>query len=152
MVFLLTGGKVFWQRYHLNRSSNVAGSPVAFRLAGVDVATWTPSTCPAPGGTCSGEQDSRDRIDGLGGDLVRVASRRERRGYQPAGTGTPILSGVCAAGNRGAASDITDQANQGVAELTGLIPHPHGTWHGGQAQDRRPAAPISTGSCLQTRS
>jgi phospholipid/cholesterol/gamma-HCH transport system substrate-binding protein len=130
-VFLLTGGKgFFWQRYHLKtRFTNVAGlkpgSPV--RLAGVDV----------------GDVDAVD----LYGDQVEVVFQVNRIyrdrittasiarlgsvsllgesavDISPAGTGTPIPEwGYVPQGKPPAQlSDITDQANQGVAELTGLI-------------------------------
>jgi len=130
-VFLLTGGKgFFWQRYHLkSRFTNVAGlkpgSPV--RLAGVDV----------------GDVDAVD----LYGDQVEVVFQvnkiyRDRIttasvarlgsvsllgesavDISPAGTGTPIPEwGYVPQGKAPAQlSDITEQANQGVAELTGLI-------------------------------
>jgi phospholipid/cholesterol/gamma-HCH transport system substrate-binding protein len=130
-VFLLTGGKgFFWQRYHLkSRFTNVAGlkpgSPV--RLAGVDV----------------GDVDAVD----LYGDQVEVVFQVNRIyrdrittasvarlgsvsllgesavDISPAGTGTPIPEwGYVPQGKPPAQlSDITDQANQGVTELTGLI-------------------------------
>jgi phospholipid/cholesterol/gamma-HCH transport system substrate-binding protein len=130
-VFLLTGGKgFFWQRYHLkSRFTNVAGlkpgSPV--RLAGVDV----------------GDVDAVD----LYGDQVEVVFQvnkiyRDRIttasvarlgsvsllgesavDISPAGSGTPIPEwGYVPQGKAPAQlSDITEQANQGVAELTGLI-------------------------------
>jgi len=130
-VFLLTGGKgFFWQRYHLKtRFTNVAGlkpgSPV--RLAGVDV----------------GDVDAVD----LYGDQVEVVFQvnkiyRDRIttasvarlgsvsllgesavDISPAGTGTPIPEwGYVPQGKAPAQlSDITEQANQGVSELTGLI-------------------------------
>jgi len=130
-VFLLTGGKgFFWQRYHLkSRFPNVAGlkpgSPV--RLAGVDV----------------GDVDAVD----LAGDQVDVVFQ-VNKAYRdritttsiaklgsvsllgesavditPSGTGAPIPEWGYVPQGRPAAqlSDITDQASQGVEELTGLI-------------------------------
>ncbi len=130
-VFLLTGGKgFFWQRYHLkSRFTNVAGlkpgSPV--RLAGVDVGD-------VDAVDLSGDQVDvvfqvnriyRDRIttDSVA-KLGSVSLLGESAvDISPAGTGTPIPEwGYVPQGKAPAQlSDITDQANQGVAELTGLI-------------------------------
>jgi phospholipid/cholesterol/gamma-HCH transport system substrate-binding protein len=130
-VFLLTGGKgFFWQRYHLkSRFTNVAGlkpgSPV--RLAGVDV----------------GDVDAVD-LSGSEVDVVFQVNKTYRDrittdsvaklgsvsllgesavDITPASTGTPIPEWGFVPQGKAAAqlSDITDQANQGVAELTGLI-------------------------------
>ena len=130
-VFLLTGGKgFFWQRYHLkSRFTNVAGlkpgSPV--RLAGVDVGD-------VDAVDLSGDQVDvvfqvnkiyRDRIttDSVA-KLGSVSLLGESAvDISPAGTGTPIPEWGYVPQGKAAAqlSDITDQANQGVAELTGLI-------------------------------
>jgi phospholipid/cholesterol/gamma-HCH transport system substrate-binding protein len=138
-VFLLTGGKgFFWQRYHLkSRFTNVAGlkpgSPV--RLAGVDVGD-------VDAVDLSGSQVDvvfqvnkiyRDRIttDSVA-KLGSVSLLGESAvDITPAGTGTPIPEWGYVPQGRAAAqlSDITDQANQGVAELTGLI-HDIRTGHG----------------------
>jgi len=130
-VFLLTGGKgFFWQRYHLkSRFTNVAGlkpgSPV--RLAGVDVGD-------VEAVDLYGDQVEvvfqvnkiyRDRITTA--SVARLGSvsllGESAVDISPAGTGTPIPEwGYVPQGKAPAQlSDITDQANQGVAELTGLI-------------------------------
>jgi phospholipid/cholesterol/gamma-HCH transport system substrate-binding protein len=130
-VFLLTGGKgFFWQRYHLkSRFTNVAGlkrgSPV--RLAGVEVGD-------VEAVDLSGDQVEvvfqvnkiyRDRITTA--SLAKLGSvsllGESAVDISPAGTGTPIPEwGYVPQGKTPAQlSDITDQANQGVAELTGLI-------------------------------
>lgn len=130
-VFLLTGGKgFFWQRYHLKtRFTNVAGlkpgSPV--RLAGVDVGD-------VDAVDLYGDQVEvvfqvnkiyRDRITTA--SIARLGSvsllGESAVDISPAGTGTPIPEwGYVPQGKPPAQlSDITDQANQGVAELTGLI-------------------------------
>ena len=130
-VFLLTGGKgFFWQRYHLkSRFTNVAGlkpgSPV--RLAGVDVGD-------VDGVELYGAQVDvvfqvnkiyRDRIttDSVA-KLGSVSLLGESAvDITPASTGTPIPEWGFVPQGRPAAqlSDITDQANQGISELTGLI-------------------------------
>src|SRR5215813_7224598 len=130
-VFLLTGGKgFFWQRYHLKaRFNNVAGlkpgSPV--RLAGVEV----------------GDVDSVDlygdqvdvtfQVNRLYSDRITTTSVARLGSVSllgesavditPSGTGTPIPEwGFVPPGRPPAQlSDITDQANQGIVELTGLI-------------------------------
>ena len=130
-VFLLTGGKgFFWQRYHLkSRFTNVAGlkpgSPV--RLAGVDVGD-------VDAVDLYGDQVEvvfqvnkiyRDRITTA--SIARLGSvsllGESAVDISPAGTGTPIPEwGYVPQGKAPAQlSDITEQANQGVAELTGLI-------------------------------
>ena len=130
-VFLLTGGKgFFWQRYHLkSRFTNVAGlkpgSPV--RLAGVDV----------------GDVDAVDlygdqvevvfQVNKIYRDRITTASVAKLGSVSllgesavditPAGTGTPIPEWGYVPQGRAPAqlSDITDQASQGVTELTRLI-------------------------------
>jgi phospholipid/cholesterol/gamma-HCH transport system substrate-binding protein len=130
-VFLLTGGKgFFWQRYHLkSRFTNVAGlkagSPV--RLAGVEV------------GDVDGVELSGDQVDvvfqvnktyqnRITTDSVAKLGSVSLLGESavditPASTGTPIPEWGFVPQGRPAAqlSDITDQANQGITELTGLI-------------------------------
>ena len=130
-VFLLTGGKgFFWQRYHLkSRFTNVAGlkagSPV--RLAGVEV------------GDVNGVELSGDQVDvvfqvnkayqnRITTDSVAKLGSVSLLGESavditPASTGTPIPEwGFVPQGKPAAQlSDITDQANQGITELTGLI-------------------------------
>jgi phospholipid/cholesterol/gamma-HCH transport system substrate-binding protein len=130
-VFLLTGGKgFFWQRYYLkSRFSNVAGlkagSPV--RLAGVEIGD-------VDGVDLVGDQVDvvfqvnktyRDRIttDSVA-KLGSVSLLGESAvDITPSGKGTPIPEWGYVPQGRPAAqlSDITDQANQGIAELSGLI-------------------------------
>src|SRR5262245_41793420 len=130
-VFLLTGGKgFFWQRFNLkSRFTNVAGlkpgSPV--RLAGVEVGSVNAVDL-------SGEQVEvvfqvneiyRDRI--TTDSVARLGSvsllGESAVDISPAATGTPIPEwGFVPSGKPPAQlSDITDQASQGVNELTGLI-------------------------------
>src|SRR5215470_7940845 len=130
-VFLLTGGKgFFWQRYYLkSRFPNVAGlkpgSPV--RLAGVDIGD-------VDAVDLAGDQVDvvfqvnkayRDRIttDSLA-KLGSVSLLGESAvDITPSGKGTPIPEWGYVPQGRPAAqlSDITDQASQGVTQLTGLI-------------------------------
>lgn len=130
-VVLLTGGKgFFWQRYHLkSRFTNVAGlkpgSPV--RLAGVDVGS-------VDAVDLSGDQVDvvfqvnktyRDRI--TTGSVAKLGSvsllGESAVDITPSGAGAPIPEWGYVPQGKAAAqlSDITDQANQGVTELTGLI-------------------------------
>src|SRR5215467_4666112 len=130
-VFLLTGGKgFFWQRYYLktlftNVAGLKAGSPV--RLAGVEVGDVDTVSL-------SGEQVEvvfqvnkayRDRI--TTDSVARLGSvsllGESAVDITPSGTGTPIPEwGFVPQGKPAAQlSDITDQASQGVEELTGLI-------------------------------
>jgi phospholipid/cholesterol/gamma-HCH transport system substrate-binding protein len=130
-VFLLTGGKgFFWQRYYLkSRFPNVAGlkpgSPV--RLAGVEVGDVEKVEL-------AGDQvdvvfqvnrDYRDRIttDSIA-KLGSVSLLGESAvDITPAGTGTAIPEWGYVPQGRPAAqlADVTDQASQGINELTGLI-------------------------------
>jgi phospholipid/cholesterol/gamma-HCH transport system substrate-binding protein len=130
-VFLLTGGKgFFWQRYYLkSRFTNVAGlktgSPV--RLAGVEVGD-------VQAVDLSGDEVDvvfqvnktyRDRI--TTNSIAKLGSvsllGESAVDISPSGTGTPIPEwGYVPQGKAPAQlSDVTEQANQGVAELTGLI-------------------------------
>src|SRR5712671_2577668 len=130
-VFLLTGGKgFFWQRYYLKtRFTNVAGlnpgSPV--RLAGVDVGD-------VKGVDLYGEQVEvvfqvnkiyRDRITTTSvAKLGSVSLLGEAAvDISPSAAGTPIPEwGYVPQGKAPAQlADITDSAQQGVNELTGLI-------------------------------
>ena len=130
-VFLLTGGKgFFWQRYNLKtRFTNVAGlkpgSPV--RLAGVEIGD-------VDGVELSGnEVDVVFQVNRIYRDRITTASVAKLGSVSllgesavditPAGTGTPIPEWGYVPQGKAAAqlSDVTDQANQGVAELTGLI-------------------------------
>ena len=130
-IFLLTGGKgFFWQRFHLkSRFPNVAGlkpgSPV--RLAGVEI------------GDVNEVQLSGDQVDvvfqvnkaysdRITTDSVAKLGSVSLLGESavditPASTGTPIPEwGFVPSGKPAAQlSDITDQASQGISELSGLI-------------------------------
>jgi phospholipid/cholesterol/gamma-HCH transport system substrate-binding protein len=130
-VFLLTGGKgFFWQRYHLKtRFANVAGlkpgSPV--RLAGVDIGD-------VDAVDLFGDQvDVVFQVNRIYRDRITTASIARLGSVSllgesavditPSGSGTPIPEwGYVPQGKPPAMlSDITDQANQGVTELTALI-------------------------------
>jgi phospholipid/cholesterol/gamma-HCH transport system substrate-binding protein len=131
LIFSLTGARgFFWQRYSLKtRFPNVAGlaagSPV--RVAGVEVGSVTAIDF-------AGEQldvtfqvktTLRDRItDGSVARLGSVSLLGESAvDITPSTSGTPIPEwGYVPQGRAAAAlSDMTDQASQGIAELTGLI-------------------------------
>ena len=130
-VFMLTGGRgFFWQRYNLKaRFTNVAGlkagSPV--RLAGVEVGQVDDVNL-------TGDQVDvvfqvnktyRDRI--TTGSIARLGSvsllGESAVDISPSGTGDPIPEwGYVPQGKPPAQlSDVTESANEGVAELTGLI-------------------------------
>lgn len=130
-VFMLTGGEgFFWQRYSLKaRFSNVAGlnpgSPV--RLAGVEI------------GSVSAVEFAGDQVDVAfevnkayqsritTNSIARLGSvsllGESAVDVTPATSGTPIPEwGYVPQGKPAAAlADMTDQASQGIAELTGLI-------------------------------
>jgi phospholipid/cholesterol/gamma-HCH transport system substrate-binding protein len=131
LVFSLTGTKGFsWQRYGLKTTfPNVAGlapgSPV--RVAGVEVGSVTAMDF-------AGEQvevsftvkkELRDRItDQSVARLGSVSLLGESAvDITPSGTGTPIPDGGHVPPGRTAAalSDMTDQAAQGINEITGLV-------------------------------
>jgi phospholipid/cholesterol/gamma-HCH transport system substrate-binding protein len=131
LVFSLTGTKGFsWQRYALKTTfPNVAGlapgSPV--RVAGVEVGSVTAMDF-------AGEQvevsftvkkELRDRItDKSVARLGSVSLLGESAvDITPAGNGTPIPDwGYVPPGRTAAAlSDMTDQAAQGITEITGLV-------------------------------
>ncbi len=130
-IFLLTGGSGFWwQRYSLkSRFTNVAGlnpgSPV--RLAGVEIGSVTEVQL-------VGEQvdvvfevkeDFQPQI--TTGSMARLGSvsllGESAVDISPSASGTPIPEwGYVPQGKAAAAlSDITDQAGQGISELTALI-------------------------------
>jgi phospholipid/cholesterol/gamma-HCH transport system substrate-binding protein len=131
LIFSLTGSRgFFWQRYSLKtRFPNVAGlasgSPV--RVAGVEVGSVT-------GVDFAGEQvdvtfqvrtNMRDRItDRSVARLGSVSLLGESAvDITPATSGTPIPEwGYVPPGRAPSAlSDMTDQASQGIAELTAVI-------------------------------
>lgn len=131
LIFALTGTRGFaWQRYTLKtRLGNVAGlakgSPV--RVAGVEVGS-------VKGVEFAGEQvdilfdirkDLRDRI--TTGSVARLGSisllGEGAIDITPSTRGTPIPEwGYVPAGKTPAQfADITDQASQGIDEITGLV-------------------------------
>jgi phospholipid/cholesterol/gamma-HCH transport system substrate-binding protein len=131
LIFTLTGSRgFFWQRYSLkSRFANVAGlapgSPV--RVAGVEVGSVI-------GVTFAGEQvdvtfqvreDYRPLITSNSiAHLGSVSLLGEGAvDITPSASGTPIPEwGYVPQGRPPAAlSDVTDQASQGITELTGLI-------------------------------
>lgn len=130
-IFMLTGSSGFWwQRYSLkSRFTNVAGlnpgSPV--RLAGIEVGSVT-------GVELAGEQvdvvfevNKRHRAQITSGSVARLGSvsllGESAVDISPSATGEPIPEwGYVPSGKPPAQlSEITDQAGQGIAELTGLI-------------------------------
>jgi phospholipid/cholesterol/gamma-HCH transport system substrate-binding protein len=131
LIFSLTGSRGFpWQRYSLKtRFDNVAGlapgSPV--RIAGVEVGTVT-------GIAFAGNQvdvtfqvraDHRPLI--TSGSVARLGSvsllGESAVDVSPSATGSPIEDwGYVPPGRTPAAlADMTDQASQGISELTSLI-------------------------------
>jgi phospholipid/cholesterol/gamma-HCH transport system substrate-binding protein len=130
-IFLVTGGKgFFWQRTSLKtRFTNVAGlkpgSPV--RLAGVEVGSVTSVDL-------AGEQvdavfevnkDYRNRITTESRATLGSVSLLGESAIDitPSSRGTPIQDwGYVPTGKTAAQlADVTDQASQGINELTGLI-------------------------------
>jgi phospholipid/cholesterol/gamma-HCH transport system substrate-binding protein len=130
-VVMLTGGRgFFWQRYNLKaRFTNVAGlkpgSPV--RLAGVDVGEVDDVNLVGDQVDVLFQVNKtyRDRITtDSNAKLGSVSLLGESAvDISPSGTGTPIPEwGYVPQGKTPAQlSDITDSANEGVTELTGLI-------------------------------
>jgi phospholipid/cholesterol/gamma-HCH transport system substrate-binding protein len=129
--FLLTGGKgFFWQRYYLKtRFTNVAGlkagSPV--RLAGVEIGDVDAVDLVGDqvDVVCQLNKAYRDRI--TTSSVARLGSvsllGESAVDITPSGTGTPIPEWGYVPQGRAPAqlSEITDQASQGIAELSGLI-------------------------------
>ena len=130
-IFLVTGGSgFFWQRYSLKtRFPSVAGlksgSPV--RLAGIEVGAVTETPL-------VGEQvEVVFEVNKLYRERITTASLATLGSVSllgegavditPSGQGTPIADwGYVPAGRPAAAlSDVTNQANEGIAELTGLL-------------------------------
>jgi phospholipid/cholesterol/gamma-HCH transport system substrate-binding protein len=130
-IFLVTGGKgFFWQRYALKtRFANVAGlkpgSPV--RLAGVELGSVTSVDLVGEQVDVTFEvnKDFRDRItSGSRATLGSVSLLGESAiDITPSSQGTPIPEwGYVPQGKTAPQlSDVTDQASQGINELTGLI-------------------------------
>lgn len=130
-IFLVTGGRgFFWQRYTLKtRFGNVAGlksgSPV--RLAGIEIGmvTDTPLNGDVVDVIFEVNNAYRDRITTT--STARLGSvsllGESAVDINPSTTGTPIPEGgyVPAAAAPAQISDITDNANQGIREITGLV-------------------------------
>jgi phospholipid/cholesterol/gamma-HCH transport system substrate-binding protein len=130
-VFLLTGDRGFsWQRYYLKtRFASVpglnSGSPV--RLAGVEVGAVEEVTLEGEQVEVTFSVNKRfgDRI--TSGSVAKLGSvsllGEAAVDITPSATGTPIPEWGYVPPGRAAAqlSDITDQAGQGIQELTGLI-------------------------------
>ena len=149
-IFSLTGGKgFFWQRYSLKtRFGNVAGlkpgSPV--RVAGVEVGSVQSVDLVGEHVDVSFDvnKNMRSRItDQSQARLGSVSLLGESAvDITPSVKGTPIPDfGYVPSGRAPAQiADITDQASQGIGELTDLIHDvAAGEGHGREAADRRRA-------------
>jgi phospholipid/cholesterol/gamma-HCH transport system substrate-binding protein len=131
LIFSLTGSRgFFWQRYSLKaRFTNVAGlapgSPV--RVAGVEVGSVTGIAFVGDEVDVTFEVtgEMRDRItDRSTARLGSVSLLGESAvDVTPAATGTPVPEWgyVRSAPAPAALADMTDQASQGIAELTALV-------------------------------
>lgn len=130
-VFMLTGDRGFpWQRYNLKTTfSNVAGlkpgSPV--RLAGVEVGTVQTVILSGEAVDVTFQVNQRDRDRITTASVARLGSvsllGESAVDISPATRGTPIPEwGYVPAGKAPALlSDMTDQASEGIGELTRLI-------------------------------
>lgn len=130
-IFLVTGGKgFFWQRYSLKtRFANVAGlkpgSPV--RLAGVELGSVTSVDLIGEQVDVTFEvnKDFRNRITSESRATLGSVSLLGESAIDitPSSRGTPVPEwGYVSQGKTAAQlSDVTDQASQGINELTGLI-------------------------------
>ncbi len=130
-IFTLTGSRGFvWQRYHLKtRFDNVAGlnrgAPV--RVAGVEVGQVTELEFAGQQVDVVFEVNREQQSRITTASLARVGSisllGQGSVDISPATRGTPIPDwGYVPAAPAGAAlSDVTEQASQGVQELTGLL-------------------------------
>lgn len=130
-IFLLTGGTgFFWQRYSLKtRFSNVAGlnpgSPV--RLAGVQVGSVSEVTLVDEQVDVTFEVNKKYQPQITSTSVAKLGSvsllGESAVDISPSSAGTPIPEwGYVQAGKAPAAlSDMTDQASQGINELTALI-------------------------------
>lgn len=130
-IFALTGGSgFFWQRYSLKtRFSNVAGlnpgSPV--RLAGVEVGSVTGVLLNGESVDVVFEANKKYRQQITTNSVARLGSvsllGESAVDISPSSTGTPIPEWGYVPQGRTAAqlSDMTDQASQGISELTALI-------------------------------
>ena len=130
-IFLLTGGSgFFWQRYSLKtRFTNVAGlnpgSPV--RLAGVQVGSVTEVALVGEQVDVVFEINKKYRPQITTASVAKLGSvsllGESAVDITPASAGTPVPDwGYVTAGTAPAAlADMTDQASQGLSELTALI-------------------------------
>jgi phospholipid/cholesterol/gamma-HCH transport system substrate-binding protein len=130
-IFLLTGGSgFFWQRYSLkSRFTNVAGlnpgSPV--RLAGLDIGSVSEIQLVGEQVDVVFEVNEKFRPQITSASVARLGSvsllGESAVDITPSGEGTPIDEwGYVPTGKTPAAlADITDQASQGITELTALI-------------------------------
>jgi len=130
-IFLLTGGSgFFWQRYSLKtRFGNVAGlnpgSPV--RLAGVEIGSVSEVQLVGEEVDVVFEVNKAHRERITSTSVARLGSvsllGESAVDITPSSAGTPIPDwGYVPAGRAPAAlSDMTDQASQGISELTALI-------------------------------
>jgi len=130
-IFLVTGGSgFFWQRYSLKtRFPSVAGlksgSPV--RLAGIEVGsvTETPLVGEQVEVVFEVNKEYRERITTASRATLGSVSLLGESAVDitPSNQGTPIADwGYVQAGPPAAAlSDVTNQANEGITELTGLL-------------------------------
>ena len=130
-IFSLTGTRgFFWQRYRLKAQfDNVAGlksgSPV--RVAGVEVGTVTDVTLTGDRVDVTFEVNRNQRERITTGSLAKLGSvsllGESAVDITPSTRGTPIPDWGYVPQGRAAAqiSDITDQASQGLDELTKLI-------------------------------
>jgi phospholipid/cholesterol/gamma-HCH transport system substrate-binding protein len=130
-IFLLTGGSgFFWQRYSLKtRFTNVAGlnpgSPV--RLAGVQVGSVSEVTLVGEQVDVVFEINKKYRPQITTASVAKLGSvsllGESAVDVTPSSTGTPVPDwGYVTAGKTPAAlADMTDQASQGITELTALI-------------------------------
>jgi len=131
MVFLLTGSSgFFWQRYSLKtRFTNVAGlnpgSPV--RLAGVQVGSVSEVALVGEQVDVTFEVNQKYQPQITSASVAKLGSvsllGESAVDITPASAGTPVPEwGYVTAGKTPAAlADMTDQASQGITELTALI-------------------------------
>jgi phospholipid/cholesterol/gamma-HCH transport system substrate-binding protein len=130
-IFLVTGGRgFFWQRYTLKtKFPNVAGlksgSPV--RLAGVEIGsvTDTPFAGDQVDVVFEVNRSYRDRITTMSTTRLGSVSLLGEAAVDitPSSAGTPIPDGGYVPAGKPPAqlSDITDSANDGIRDLSGLI-------------------------------
>lgn len=131
LIFSLTGTRGFaWQRYSLKaRFQNVAGlaagSPV--RVAGVEVGSVTDVAFAGEDVEVTFEVNQAHRPRITSGSVARLGSvsllGESAVDITPSSTGTPIPEwGYVPPGKTAAVlADVTDQASQGISELTALL-------------------------------